>query len=242
MIEPRPLQKSFLASFTRGARQAAKPNARRIWAHTHRKRIFDLSIALPAFVCSLPILILLALLIRATSAGPALFRQTRVGRNQRPFTIYKLRTMHQFAEFHGPSVTSKGDPRMTTLGYYLRRLKLDELPQLYNIIVGEMSFVGPRPKLAEHEQMMLPCRPGITGAATIVFTHEDEILANIPQEDVEQYMISVLNPIKARLDSRYVEEGTFTKDLQILSRTVLKLGRKNRPMDVRDLAELANAT
>ncbi len=150
--------------------------------------------------------------------------------------------MHQFAELHGPSVTAKGDQRMTAVGSYLRRLKLDELPQLYNVIIGEMSLVGPRPKLAEHEQMLLPCRPGITGAATIMFTHEDEILAGIPQRDVEHYTISVLNPIKARLDTQYVEEGTFASDLQILSRTVLKLGRSNKSVSLRDLAELTKQT
>ena len=240
MIDYRPSQKTLFTDFAFEAEQTAPPRTRRIWAHTYRKRIFDLSLAVPAFVCSLPILGVLAVLIKSTSSGPALFRQTRVGKNQKLFTIYKFRTMHQFAEFDGPSVTAKGDPRMTAVGAYLRRLKLDELPQLYNVIVGEMSLVGPRPKLAEHEQMMLPCRPGITGAATIVFTHEDEILAKVPQEYIEHYTINVLNPIKARLDTQYVKEGTFASDLRILSKTVLKLGRGTRSLNLPELLELSN--
>jgi len=210
----------------------------RLWAHTRRKRLFDLSLALPALVCSLPILGVVAFLIKTTSHGPALFRQKRVGKGQKLFTIYKFRTMHQFAEGDGPSVTRSGDHRMTTVGSLLRRLKLDELPQLYNVILGEMSFVGPRPKLESHEQMSLHCRPGITGAATIVFAREDEILTNIPQEYVELYTIRVLNPIKARLDTQYAEEGTFFSDLGILIQTVAKLGRSKKINEFPELSEI----
>ena len=127
---------------------------------------------------------------------------------------------------------------MTTVGSLLRRLKLDELPQLYNVILGEMSFVGPRPKLESHEQMSLHCRPGITGAATIVFAREDEILTNIPQEYVELYTIRVLNPIKARLDTQYAEEGTFFSDLGILIQTVAKLGRSKKINEFPELSEI----
>jgi len=127
---------------------------------------------------------------------------------------------------------------MTSVGALLRRLKLDELPQLYNVILGEMSFVGPRPKLESHEQMSLHCRPGITGAATIVFAREDEILSNIPEEYIELYTIRVLNPIKARLDTQYAEEGTFFSDLGILLKTVIKLGRKKHAHEFPELSEI----
>jgi len=238
MIDYRTPGSTLFPSILVEAEEVKPARQSRLWAHTYRKRFFDLSLALPALVCSLPILGVVAILIKTTSPGPALFRQTRVGKGQRPFTIYKFRTMHQFAESDGPSVTQRGDRRMTSVGALLRRLKLDELPQLYNVILGEMSFVGPRPKLESHEQMSLHCRPGITGAATIVFAREDEILTNIPEEYIELYTIRVLNPIKARLDTQYAEEGTFFSDLGILLKTVIKLGRKKHAHEFPELSEI----
>ncbi len=202
------------------------------------KRIFDLSIAVPMLVCSLPLLGGVAIIIKTTSDGPVLFRQRRVGQGQRLFTIYKFRTMHAYAELDGPTVTRQGDQRLTRVGSMLRRLKLDELPQLYNVIVGEMSLVGPRPKLASHERMHLHCRPGITGAATLVFAREEEILARVPEEHVESYAVHVLNPIKARLDTEYAERGTFLSDLRILAGTAFRLGKRHAITTLPELSEV----
>ncbi len=218
---------------------SARHPSNKLWVHTFRKRAFDLSVAVPALLCSLPVLGAVAILIKTTSSGPAFFRQKRVGKNQKLFTIYKFRTMHQFAEQEGPSVTRRGDPRVTRVGSMLRRLKLDELPQLYNVVLGEMSLVGPRPKLEQHEQMQMHCRPGITGAATVVFSHEDEMLARIPEEFIEHYTTSFLNPLKATLDQQYADEGTFSSDLSILFRTLLKLSRSKRSISFPELAEVS---
>ena len=198
---------------------------RKVWSQATSKRLFDLSLAIPAFLCALPIFGVVAILIKCTSTGPVLFRQKRVGRGQKLFTIYKFRTMDRFAERNGPSVTRLGDPRLTKLGALLRRFKLDEIPQLLNVIIGQMSLVGPRPKIESHEQMTMNCRPGITGAATIVFTREEELLAKVPEQQVELYTTRVLNPIKVQLDEQYAAEGTFSSDLGILLATVLRLGR-----------------
>jgi lipopolysaccharide/colanic/teichoic acid biosynthesis glycosyltransferase len=118
----------------------------------------------------------------------------------------------------------------------LRRFKLDEMPQLFNVIIGEMSFVGPRPKIESHELMTMRCRPGITGAATMIFTREEEFLARVPEQHVELYAIRVLNPIKAQLDERYAEEGTFYSDLGILLTTVLRLGRSKDSFELPELS------
>ena len=117
---------------------------------------------------------------------------------------------------------------MTKLGALLRRLKLDELPQLINVARGEMSFVGPRPKIALHENLCMLCRPGITGAATIEFSHEEALLHGVPDELVERYVTTVLNPEKCKLDIQYIETTKFTTDLKILMHTVFKLSNRSK--------------
>jgi len=148
------------------------------WCMSNRKRCFDLVLSFLAIIVFLPLMLLIAWLIRLTSQGPALFRQERVGLHQQTFVIYKFRTMENRREpLHaGPTVTRHGDSRMTRIGALLRRLKLDELPQLINVVRGEMSFVGPRPKIPQHENLCMLCRPGITGAATIEFWTDLRIL------------------------------------------------------------------
>jgi lipopolysaccharide/colanic/teichoic acid biosynthesis glycosyltransferase len=190
---------------------------------SRRKRCFDLAVSIPALFVLMPVMLAVAVVVRLTSKGPALFRQERIGLYRKPFRILKFRTMAHAPIAAGPRVTRGGDPRMTRVGAVLRRAKLDELPQLINVIRGHMSLVGPRPKLAEHEQMFLTCRPGVTGAATIAFAHEEAILAAMPEDRIEEYAISVLSPIKHRLDARYVASATFTSDLQLLAKTALKL-------------------
>lgn len=208
------------------------------WSNSPGKRAFDLAVAVPAFLLSLPVLAAVAMAVKCTSPGPVLFRQWRSGKDQAPFLIYKFRTMREDAIRSGSTVTVKGDQRMTVLGKMLRRFKLDELPQLMNVIRGEMSLVGPRPKLPEHERMKLICRPGITGAATMVFSREEDLLAEICVDDIEQYTIQVLNPIKARLDTEYAEKSTLMSDLSILACTVMRL----RPGGTPDLPELSEVS
>jgi lipopolysaccharide/colanic/teichoic acid biosynthesis glycosyltransferase len=200
------------------------------WCMSKRKRCFDLVLSVIALVVFSPLMLLIAWLIRLTSQGPALFRQERVGLHQQTFVIFKFRTMENRRELlnAGPTVTRHGDSRMTRIGAMLRRLKLDELPQLINVARGEMSFVGPRPKIPQHESLCMLCRPGITGAATIEFSHEEGLLAGVPEELVERYVVTVLNPEKCKLDIKYIETTRFATDLRILMHTVFKLSNGPR--------------
>jgi lipopolysaccharide/colanic/teichoic acid biosynthesis glycosyltransferase len=200
------------------------------WCMSKRKRCFDLVLGLIALAVLSPLMLLIALLVRLTSEGPALFRQERVGLHQQTFVIFKFRTMeNRRALLHsGSTVTRHRDSRMTSVGALLRRMKLDELPQLINVVRGEMSFVGPRPKLAQHENLSMMCRPGITGAATIKFSNEEGLLQSVPEEMVERYMVSVLNPEKCKLDIRYIETARLTTDLGIMLQTVFKLSRRSK--------------
>jgi lipopolysaccharide/colanic/teichoic acid biosynthesis glycosyltransferase len=214
--------------------QMLLPNQVSGWCMSVRKRTFDIVMSVAALLVLWPLMLLIGLVIRLTSEGPALFRQERVGLHQEAFVILKFRTMKHsgLRQQTGLQVTKQGDSRLTEIGALLRRLKLDELPQLINVAKGEMSFVGPRPKIAEHENLCMACRPGITGAATIVFSHEESLLAHIPEPLVEGYVRSVLNPEKCRLDAHYIETATFKTDLNILARTVFKIG--NRATNARE--------
>lgn len=199
-----------------------------VWCMSKRKRFFDVVFSVAALVLFAPLMMLIGWLIKLTSRGPALFRQERVGLHQEPFIILKFRTMRHCKKpgESGSHVTRHGDPRRTQIGALLRRLKLDELPQLINVARGDMSFVGPRPKIAHHEKLPMLCRPGITGAATIVFSHEESLLAEVPEEFVEHYVTTVLNPEKCRLDSNYIETASFVTDLRILVHTIFKISNQ----------------
>jgi lipopolysaccharide/colanic/teichoic acid biosynthesis glycosyltransferase len=223
------------SSFT--AYRSEERRAVSAWTSGRAKRCFDLLAALLGLMLLSPLLLLAALAIVCTSDGPALFEQERVGRGEQTFTIYKFRTMCDGAEFCGPSVTCEGDPRITTVGRWLRFAKLDELPQLYNVVRGDMSLVGPRPKLVSHECGPLPCRPGVTGAATLLFTREEELLAKVPAELVERFTVMVLNPVKAKLDARYAEHASFRTDLELIAATVFRLQWDKRMADLSDLVE-----
>jgi lipopolysaccharide/colanic/teichoic acid biosynthesis glycosyltransferase len=217
-------QRSSSSSSRDEALQISRPPQVTNWCNSILKRCFDLAITVPALIVALPVIGGIAIAIKLTSSGSVLFRQLRVGRNQVPFVIFKFRTMTNRAEFSGPSVTRWGDPRLTPIGSFLRRFKLDELPQLFNVLLGNMSLVGPRPKLHQHEKMFIACRPGITGAATMVFCDEEKLLANIPEALVEQYTLSVLNPVKVMLDQEYLRSASLLTDLRILAKTLLGLG------------------
>jgi lipopolysaccharide/colanic/teichoic acid biosynthesis glycosyltransferase len=171
-------------------------------------------------IAAIPML-LIALAIRATSHGGAFFIQSRVGRNGRLFRIYKFRTMAtRPAKLRGMGLTRAGDERVTPLGRVLRKLKLDELPQFYNVLRGDMSLVGPRPKLPEYEPLRnMPYRPGITGAATLLFRREEELLRSVPPDQLDDFYQKRIKTVKARVDVCAMCRATPMSDLKILAAT-----------------------
>jgi lipopolysaccharide/colanic/teichoic acid biosynthesis glycosyltransferase len=176
---------------------------------------------------SLPVLLLLfamaAAAVRLTSRGPVLFRQQRVGRGCRPFTIYKFRTMPvQDGAVCRPSLTTAANQTFTPVGPFLRRSKLDELPQLINVLRGEMSLVGPRPKLPRLHAGHLACRPGLTGRATVLFACEEVALSAIPNRDVDGYYRRVVRPLKQRLDDEYMACATFATDFRLILASIFR--------------------
>lgn len=186
------------------------------WAASGFKRCFDCACVLIALPVVIPIFLLVALAIRLTSNGPVLFLQKRMGRHGHAFTIFKFRTMTHAPAGERSSVTTVGNQTFTPVGPFLRRFKLDELPQLFNVLRGEMSLVGPRPKLPEHQIAILPSRPGITGAATLAFAREEEFLARLPKHELDTYYYSVVLPAKLRLDAEYMSRATFFSDIQLI--------------------------
>ncbi len=136
------------------------------------------------------------------------------------FILFKFRTMEALAQQDGPSLTKCGDPRITKAGRFLRRYKLDELPQLFNVLRGDMSLIGPRPKLPHLELMRMPFRPGLTGAATLAFRNEEEILQDIPDNDLEWYYCRFIRPLKIKLDRDYMSQATLASDVALLRETL----------------------
>lgn len=198
-----------------------------VWSCSIRKRLFDLCIATPLMLVSLPVMLVAALVVKCSSRGPVLFRQERVGRNGRIFQVLKFRTMVHGKRNVGPGVTQQGDPRIFPAGRWLRKWKLDELPQFFNVVRGDMSLVGPRPdvpgymaSLSEEQREILSLRPGITGAATLQFRHEEELLAQVPPEELPHFYASRLFPEKIRIDIAYARDANLFSDVKILLRTV----------------------
>jgi lipopolysaccharide/colanic/teichoic acid biosynthesis glycosyltransferase len=187
------------------------------WTHSPVKRIFDLVCVVCSLPLAMPILLVTAMAVRLTSSGPVLFRQQRIGRGCQPFTIYKFRTMpvHDEKSSRSP-LTTAANQTFTPIGPFLRRWKLDELPQLLNILRGDMSLVGPRPKLPRLHAGDLACRPGLTGRATVVFAREEATLASISNADVDDYYRTVVRPFKQRLDEEYTARATFGSDFKLI--------------------------
>ena len=188
------------------------------------KRLFDFIAALAGGIVLSPLMLVLAVLVRATSPGPALFIQERVGRHGRVFRCAKFRTMGTGAQAQG-TVTTAADARVTPLGRWLRRWKLDELPQLWNVLAGRMSFVGPRPdvpgyadRLQGDDRRILELRPGITGLATLLFRDEERLLALA--KNPQAFNDAVVYPEKVRLNREYLETGSFWRDLGYVFATV----------------------
>lgn len=188
------------------------------WALSRTRRMIDFLTAAFALTFFLPLMGVVAVAVRLSSAGPVLFKQERMGRNGIVFTLYKFRSMRIAADQFSP-ITVTGDNRITKIGKLLRKCKLDELPQFWNVLRGDMSLVGPRPKLPHHEGLHMPFRPGITGAATLAFRFEEEMLSQIPRRHLDSYYEKCVKPTKARIDSEYMESATFRSDIGILWQT-----------------------
>jgi lipopolysaccharide/colanic/teichoic acid biosynthesis glycosyltransferase len=192
---------------------------------TATKYIFDRLLAIVALVLLFPVLLSIAFAIKRSSHGPVFFRQIRVGKDRRLFSIIKFRTMVNNQSL--TTFTSADDPRITPLGKFLRKWKLDELPELINVLLGEMSFVGPRPDvpgyadvLKGEEQRILSLRPGITGPATLKYFFEEEILAGV--KDPQEYNDLVIFPDKVKINMKYLDEHSLIVDLKIIIYTILR--------------------
>lgn len=188
------------------------------------KYLFDRVVALIGLILLIPLFIVISVLIKCKMpGGPVLFTQQRVGRHGKLFTIYKFRTM--VVDHGGSSVSVAGESRITPLGATLRKYKIDELPELWNVLIGDMSFVGPRPDvpgyadaLTGDDREVLLLRPGITGPASLKYRNEEELLASQP--DPQRYNDEVLFPDKVRLNRYYLHHYSFRTDLQIILATV----------------------
>ncbi|MDG1697367.1 MAG: sugar transferase [Polaribacter sp.] len=189
------------------------------------KRFFDLILSFIGLLIIVPILFLITILIKISSSGPVFYKQARVGKNNKDFKIFKFRTMHVNAHKKGLLTVGGRDPRVTSIGYYLRKFKLDELPQLINVFKGDMSFVGPRPEVrqfvnlySEIQKKVLNVKPGITDLASIEFRNENEILSK--EEDPNQYYIDYIMPKKLEINLKYINQRNLLKDFVVIIKTI----------------------
>ncbi len=192
------------------------------------KRIFDIVLSSIGLFLALPVLAAVAILVKAGSPGPVLFRQQRMGKGFRPFSLFKFRTMVNDADKRGPLVTTGGDKRVTGIGRILRKTKIDELPQLINVLKGDMSLVGPRPEVEKYVKLyekdydeILSVRPGITDISSIEFRDEESVLK--AQDNPEEYYRQVLLPIKIGYARKYIKHMSFFFDIKLIFITILKV-------------------
>lgn len=189
------------------------------------KRIFDIVMSLIGLLLLSPLFVIIAIWIKVDSQGPVFYKQIRVGRDNKDFQLYKFRSMRPGSD-KGSLITVGGrDPRVTPSGYYIRKFKLDEFPQLINVLKGDMSVVGPRPEVRRYvdlyaaEQMqVLKVRPGITDLASIKYRNENELLESA--EDPEAFYREVIMPDKLKINLEYIKDQSFVKDLSIILMTL----------------------
>jgi lipopolysaccharide/colanic/teichoic acid biosynthesis glycosyltransferase len=209
-------------------------------------RSVEAALALAGLVAAAPVIGIAALAIVATSGGPVFFRQMRVGRDGKPFTLVKLRSMR--ATTGGPQVTARRDPRVTAVGALLRRTKLDELPELWNVLRGDMSFVGPRPEVPGYVDLadpvwarILKVRPGLTDPVTVRLRDEEALMETVAREDRDRYYRESLQPLKLAGYQQYLEGRTWWSDISVICDTILALlpGRRTpkTPHSSTDLSE-----
>jgi lipopolysaccharide/colanic/teichoic acid biosynthesis glycosyltransferase len=192
------------------------------------KRAFDFTVATLGLIVFAPVFFVVGVLIKIESSGPAFFKQERIGRQFRPFHIYKFRTMTENAPQTGPAITVGDDARITRSGRFLRRSKIDELPQLINVFKGEMSLVGPRPELSRYVEMfpkdyeeILRVRPGITDMASVKYSNEATLLGYAENPE-EKYVTQVL-PDKITLAKAYTRQASLCFDVALIFKTLVKL-------------------
>jgi len=193
------------------------------------KRLFDIIFSLIGLIITSPFFLIIAFLIKRESAGPVFYRGERIGKKGKPFKIFKFRTMIIGAEKLGGPSTAGDDPRLLRIGHFLKKYQLDELPQLINVLRGEMSFVGPRPEVRVYVDMMteeerkiiLSVPQGMTDLASLVNFHEGEVLRGSP--DPEKTYMEKIRPEKMRLQTEYVKTRSFLLDLKIIIKTIMKV-------------------
>ena len=188
------------------------------------KRAFDLVASIAGLVILSPIIIVLALIVKFTSAGPIFYRAERIGRYGEPFKLYKFRSMVVNADKTGPAITVANDSRVTPIGKFLRKTKLDELSQLINVVKGEMSVVGPRPEspyyvamYTDEQRKVLDARPGITSPASLKYNEEESLLTG---DDWETHYIEVIMPNKIAIDMEYAQDPNIVRDIQLILQTI----------------------
>ncbi len=192
------------------------------------KVIVDFIISFISLLIVFPILFLISIIIKISSPGPVFYKQIRVGKGNKDFKIFKFRTMHINADKMGLLTVGGRDPRVTSIGYYLRKHKLDELPQFINVLKGDMSFVGPRPEVRQYvdlysdtQKKVLNVKPGITDLASIEFRNENEILSR--QEDPNQYYIDYIMPKKLEINLKYIAQRNLLKDFGVVVKTFIAI-------------------
>ena len=192
------------------------------------KRLFDLLVSLLGLLLLSPVFLILAILIKLDSPGPVFYIQERVGQGFKLFKLFKFRTMRMDADKYTAITVGARDPRITAVGYYLRKYKLDEFPQLINVLLGNMSLVGPRPELKKfvdlytlEQQQVLTIKPGITDYASIEFRNENELLAGKP--DPIDFYIREIMPVKLALNLKYLQTRSFWGDFRIIFRTLISI-------------------
>lgn len=199
---------------------------------TLAKRSFDLAASIGGLIVLSPLMLVIAILVKAEDGGSVFFTQERIGRVGRPFRLWKFRTMVPGASARGPLLTATGDSRVTRIGAWLRTQKLDELPQLFNVLRGEMTMVGPRPEVAKYVEMytneqrdVLQFVPGITDRASILFANESDLLA--AHEDPERFYIEKVVPEKIRINLEYANKATPVSDLGVVLETISHIVRRH---------------
>lgn len=195
------------------------------------KRIFDIVMSGLGLICLCPLFLVLAVWIKSDSAGPVFYRQIRVGRGNKDFRLFKFRSMRPDSDKLGLITVGGHDPRVTRSGYYIRKYKLDEFPQLINVFVGDMSLVGPRPEVRKYVDLYTPeqlrvlnVRPGITSLASIRYRNENEILAKA--DDPDKAYVEQIMPDKIAIDLEYVENASLTNDIKLIFKTFGEIIRK----------------
>lgn len=191
------------------------------------RRLLDVAASLAGLAVLCPLFAFVAIWIKLDSSGSVFYRAKRVGKDGKRFRLYKFRSMVTDAEKRGPGITSAGNPRITTVGRFLRRTKIDELPQLINVLRGDMSLVGPRPEdpryvaiYTPEQRRILTVRPGITSAASLTYRHEEEMLSG---EDWEEIYRNQVLPAKIAIDLDYLEQRTLFTDIGLILRTIASL-------------------